>query len=136
MLGIFDLEIAARTVWCEARGEASLGRMAVAWTLINRLRAHKWYSGQTLAETCLKASQYSCWNTNDSNRIAVAKCTDQDPILIECRSDVQSAFDGNSIDPSHGATHYYNPSIVQPSWAKGLTPIVSIGNHTFFNNVP
>ena len=46
-------------------------------------------------------------------------------------------FDWLLTDPTHGATHYYNPAsvIAMPAWAAGVTPTAKIGHHVFYRDV-
>lgn len=131
----FDLDIAARTVWMESRSEPVAGQRAVAWVIANRHKTARWYSGHTLAECCLMAQQFSCWNTNDPNRISMSRLDDDDPTLLSMRSYVIDAMAGTGTDPTFGATHYYASGIPTPPWAKDAAPTVQIGRHRFFNHV-
>ena len=63
-----DVLTLARTVWGEARGEGTEGQKAVIHTVFNRFKSGRWYAGKTIAATCKKPWQYSCWNKNDPNR--------------------------------------------------------------------
>jgi spore germination cell wall hydrolase CwlJ-like protein len=48
-----------------------------------------------------------------------------------------SVVKGSIPDPTYGATHYLNPTIVKtmPKWALGRSPICAIGNHHFYAGV-
>lgn len=132
----FQTEIAARTVWMEARGEGPSGLAAVAWVIANRLRSGRWYSGHTLAGCCLLASQFSCWNTHDPNRQAMAVLPETDPTLEQCRSLVGIAVANQTQDPVEGATHYYDERLPSPpDWSVGAIPIRQIGHHLFFKGI-
>lgn len=134
----FDLEMAARTVWMEARGEGVPGMQAVAWVIVNRFKSNKWFAGQTLTACVLMPSQFSCWNTNDKNRGEMAKLGDQDLTLMDARRCVNRALSGLYADPTFGATHYLALGIIGnlvPGWVKGATKTGQIGNHTFYTNV-
>ncbi|MFW0755465.1 cell wall hydrolase [Pseudomonas sp. H11T01] len=64
-----DPDILVRTLWGEARGEGLAGRIAVGWTIRNRVndgKAKSWW-GEGYAGVCLKVWQFSCWNKNDPN---------------------------------------------------------------------
>ena len=64
-----DLDILARTLWGEARGESLAGQIAVAWTIRNRVNdgnAKSWW-GEGYVGVCQKPYQFSCWNKNDPN---------------------------------------------------------------------
>ena len=63
-----DLQILARTLFGEARGEGDEGLEAVACVIINRFNAKKWFTGYdvlngkkipSIAQTCLKKAQFS-----------------------------------------------------------------------------
>lgn len=132
----YHLQIAARTIWCEARGETEEGQRAVAHVLVNRLRSKRW--GSNLAALCLAPFQFSCWNTRDPNRIAAASLPDNNPALLKMAAMIEVALDDGDHDPTDGSTHYYNPKVVPdpPAWTK--PPAIQtavIGNHVFFKNV-
>ena len=61
MLTLPDLDIAARTLWGEARGEADEGMEAVMVTIVNRWRSPKFRLDATLSGTCQRPKQFSCW---------------------------------------------------------------------------
>lgn len=134
----FQLEIAARTVWMEARGEGLAGIVAVAWVIVNRSRSGRWFAGNnSIAGCCLFPQQFSCWNTADVNRQAMAVLPDEDPLLVACRTAVANALAGRSLDPTRGATHYHDVRMTSPpAWAVGRVPTCQIGHHVFFAGVP
>lgn len=39
-------------------------------------------------------------------------------------------------DPTGGANHYFNPALVQPSWARSMTPTGEFGGHAFYTDRP
>ena len=41
------------------------------------------------------------------------------------------AMYGVTIDPTSGATHYYNHNISQPSWGQVYPVVAILSNHTF-----
>lgn len=131
----FDRELAARTTWMEARGEGASGIDAVAHVLVNRVRAGRW--GASLASVCLAPYQFSCWNTADPNRSAMAKLADDDAVLAQCRAAVGAALAG-AADPTGGATHYVTKAVLEqmaPPWTSAATRCAEIGHHVFFKNV-
>lgn len=136
MSTVFEREFAARTVWMEARGEGRDGIQAVAFVIVNRVRAGRWFSGQGLADCVMLPYQFSCWNTDDPNRHQMALLADADSLLEDCRLAVSGALAGSVPDPTHGATHYYDSRLnVMPKWAVHATPTASIGHHLFFAGV-
>lgn len=128
----FSLEIAARTLYGEARGETEDGQRAVAHVLVNRQKDGRW--GKSLAEVCLARRQFSCWNDEDPNKMKLAALNDDDPLLTKLRGFVQAALLGDP-DPTMGARWYYAVSMkTPPPWAEGM-PFVQIGNHRFLKTV-
>jgi N-acetylmuramoyl-L-alanine amidase len=132
----FDEQIAARTMWGEARGEPDDGQRAVAHVLVNRMRDGRW--GANLASVCLSPSQFSCWGAFDPNRKKMAALADDDPALAHFAELIRNATIGTDMDPTQGATHYCAVSIPPPAWATGAVAsgsFVQIGNHRFFREV-
>ncbi len=134
----FDIIIAARTCWMEARSEPDIGWQGVAWVILNRYRAKKWYSGKTIAETCLMDYQFSCWNNSkDINRELMSRLPETDPLLVKMTAYFSDIVKGiKTADPTNGATHYYAPAVVkEPAWVKGSTACGKLGAHLFFKGV-
>ena len=44
-----DVDILARTIYGEARGESEIGKRAVASVILNRYKSGKWFAGDTIA---------------------------------------------------------------------------------------
>lgn len=135
-----DIDVLARTLWGEARGEGPAGQVAVAWTIRNRVndgKAKSWW-GEGYAGVCQAPYQFSCWNKNDPNYpyLSGAKEIPPSQYAIVMRS-ARAVVDGTTPDPTGGATHYYAKSMkTPPKWVVGAIKTVIIGNHVFFRNVP
>lgn len=131
-----DVEIAARTVYGEARGEPYAGKKAVAHVMINRWKAKVgWFrKDDTLATACQRHLQFSAWNERDANFEIMHKVDLNNMVFRECWCAVLEALNENArdSDPTKGADHYHTISI-SPSWARGATPIASIGRHRFYH---
>ena len=125
-----DIDILARTIYGEARGEKTIGKKAVA--CVNRYKAKKWFSGKTIAETCQKPWQFSCWNKNDPNRQKIMNATAVE--LGECLTIAEDFVNGKEKDFLCGACHYHTIN-VKPSWAEGKKADFMIGNHLFYIGV-
>ena len=133
----FDLEIGTMTVYCEASGQSAQAKLAVAWSILNRI-SHGGF-GNSVAEVCLRRMQYSEWNADagdNANLLRAAKCQDDDGELATCKQALQNALAGESADPTDGATHYYSTNISPPYWTKGAKQTVQIGPFVFFKEVP
>jgi N-acetylmuramoyl-L-alanine amidase len=153
-----DLDILARTVYGEARGESDMGRLAVAYVACNRAeiaaryvasreRRHPLFGDGTVADACrvhstmhrpdgrdVEVYQFSCWAEYDVNRaIILALDLTSDDAAPSVRM-ATAAIERSAPDPSNGATHYHATS-VSPYWAVGETPCAEIGNHAFYRLV-
>jgi N-acetylmuramoyl-L-alanine amidase len=128
----FSSEVAARTIYGEARGEGEAGMRAVAHVLVNRLKLGKW--GNNLALVCLAPYQFSSWNFTDPNRKLMLALADNDTLLVAIRSYLADALAGDP-DPTNGATFYFANSIPAPAWAAGATQTVQIGHQLFYRDV-
>lgn len=126
-----DMEIMAKTIYGEARGETEEGQIAVACCIFNRFKSKKWFSAKTIAGVCQKPWQFSCWNKSDPNSQKIANLP---------YSAYSKYFDiikkALEKDITNGATHYYAPALVKcPKWAEGKTPCAEIGHHLFFKDI-
>ena len=128
-----DLDILARTIFGEGRGELYGGKVAIGCVIMNRVKARS-YFGDTVVEVCLKPNQFSCWNANDPNREKVEAASIDKDVFLECLDVAKRTLAGEFEDLTFGSRHYHTLQAA-PYWSKGKTPIIQIGNHRFFNNV-
>lgn len=131
------LDILARTLWGEARGESDKGLVAVAWVIRNRSDNPSWW-GSSIETVCLKPKQFSCWNSSDPNYQFLAglkSIPGRD--YVRMREAAVSVIDGHQPDPTYGATHYHAKSMRNyPAWVRKATMTVVIGGHVFYRDVP
>lgn len=132
----------ARTLWGEARDQGMAGMQAVAAVVINRVKvaqAHggKYWWGNDVVSVCLKDWQFSCWNAGDPNRVKLELVDSSDRHFAVALAIAAKAVQGTLDDPTNGATHYHNPSIVALPSAWGVAPqqVASLGNHDFYNGI-
>lgn len=139
----YDFEIMAKTIYGEARGEGAEGMEAVACVIMNRFRARKWFTGYrekygvkipSIAETCLKPKQFSCWNKNDPNRPLLDKIDAGNEVFSGCLRLAARAMAGELEDFTNGAT-FYHTKAVRPRWAMHKSPCYEVGNHLFYNDI-
>ena len=134
-----DVDILARTIYGEARGELVAGKVAVACVILNRVRrararSGRYWWGATVRDVCLRAWQFSCWNVNDPNRAKIETVGPDNRNFQTCLRVARRAIAGTLRDTTHGATHYHNRA-VNPPWARGRAPVSEIGGHLFYNNI-
>lgn len=117
-----DVFILAITSDCEAADQGDDGLVAVMWSIQNRHRAKKWYSGKTVASTCVMPFAFSSWNTSDKNRVRVLSTGVSDPVLYKALQLADQVMSELIPDPTNGATHYYSTKIMAeaPDWVSGV----------------
>jgi len=133
-----DLDMLARTLWGEARGESELGQIAVAWVIRNRAEdpGKDWW-GDTVADVCLKPSQFSCWNKSDPNSPKLRGPSSALPGYEKLYDIGQRVMLGEVPDPTGGASHY-KVTGTKASWdsaAAKVKPVI-IGHHSFYKLGP
>jgi len=135
-----DRDWIALTLWGEARGELTEGRLAVASVLRNRLKSGRW--GTTYQAVCTAPKQFSCWNADDPNlpvlkdKIAEIAGNGEpafDRTLLECYWIADGLLSGALLPQVGSATHYYSDTLSKPpAWASTGHLVEHIGHHLFF----
>lgn len=125
-----SVDVLARTIWGEARGEGLAGMRAVAAVIMNRVQQGGWW-GNTVEEVCKKPYQFSCWNPGDPNLHKVQTVTLDNPQFKLAYQVAQQAISGQLNDETGGATHYHTTAITA-NWADSLTQTGTIGSHIFY----
>lgn len=128
-----DLTLIKLTVALEAGGESYDGKKAVAWVIINRMKAWR----QQAVRVTLAPYQFSCW-LREFNFVSNLERMPE-KVLEESYAAAKSAYEGLSIDLTNGATHYLNVELTKklrggtlPGWVYKLEKTAVIGQHTFF----
>ncbi|MGF1609740.1 MAG: cell wall hydrolase [Kiloniellales bacterium] len=125
-----EVDIVARTIWGEARGEGNRGMQAVANVIANRAARPGWW-GSDFISVCMKPYQFSAWNSNDPNSGKAARVTEADAQFRVALDLAGKAVAGVLPDITGGATHYHTHA-VSPGWASSLRKTADIGNHVFY----
>lgn len=135
-----DRDVLSATIWGEARGESTAGRLAVGSVIQNRLRSKRW--GLTWTEVCQAPQQFSCWNESDINRPAMlaifqdAHVRPHDLLVRECYWIADGLMADAILPQVKVATHYYATWMPKPpAWAKAGRVVATIGNHVFLEGV-
>lgn len=130
------IDVLARTLWGEARGEGALGMEAVACVILNRVavaaaRGGSYWWGSDIISVCQKPYQFSCWNRSDPNYRKLLELTDKDIHFATALRIARRAVSGTLSDMTKGADHYH-AACIMPSWAKGEIPTLTLKNHIFY----
>ncbi|GAA0086622.1 hypothetical protein UT300007_30630 [Clostridium sp. CTA-7] len=115
-----DLNLMAKIVYAESKGEPYEGKVAVASVILNRVLSPGFPN--SIREVILQPNAFSCVVNGE---ISVTPTE-------ECYNAVYEAIKGN--DPTNEALFFYNPSIATCSWMQGVekTDSKAIGQHLFF----
>lgn len=113
-----ELEILARIIKGECPPDVPWeGKVAVAAVVLNRVR-HPGFPS-TVRGVAHQPAQFSCYNPRMRARLY------NGPVPQWCFDAARAAARGE--DPSRGATHYFNPHLVRPAWARNMRFIRRIG---------
>ena len=133
-----EIDVLARTIWGEARGEGKEGMEAVASVILNRTeiakRLNGYWWGNTIIQVCQKPYQFSCWNKLDPNFKKLMAVDEGDMHFATAMRVARRAMLGFIKDRTYGATHYHTLNI-SPDWANGQKPTTRIGHHVFYSLV-
>jgi spore germination cell wall hydrolase CwlJ-like protein len=127
-----DRDYLIRTIAFEASGEPVMAKIAVAYVVLNRKKSGRW--GDTIKAVVTHTGQFEPWTTKRSE---IEGLSPDDPRYQSAAIIADAVLSGQTPDPTAGATHFLNPTIVRerrggalPSWASGEG--LPIGNHTFY----
>ena len=112
-----DVELLAKVISAEARGESYEGQVAVGAVILNRV-AHPSFP-DSLSGVVYQKGAFSC--VNDSNWYQ--------PVAESSKRAARDALNG--WDPSGGAIYYFNASKTNDAFMHSRTVIKVIGNHKF-----
>lgn len=112
-----DLNLLARVVYGEARGEPYTGQVAVAAVVLNRVKSSSFPN--TIAGVVYQSGAFDCVSDGQIN-------------LTPNQSAYNAARDAlNGWDPTYGCLFYYNPRTATSKWMLSRTIKLNIGNHAF-----
>ena len=114
-----ELQLLARAVNGEARGEPYTGQVAVAAVILNRVR-HSSFPN-TVAGVIYQPGAFTAVSDGQIN----APISTVSTVYKAC-SDAM-----NGWDPSGGAIYYFNPSTATNAWIWSREFIIQIGKHRF-----
>ena len=130
-----QLEIVAKTIYGEARGEyVKYGvHSLIAIANVIRNRYVDSFDDLEVCDICLKPKQFSCWNKKDPNYEILQKVNPKDKVFSYCLYIAENVLNGSIGDVTNGANHYYSSLMKKvPYWAEGKNPVAKIGHHIFF----
>ena len=112
-----NLDLLARLIYGEARGESYTGQVAVAAVVLNRVK-HRSFPN-TISGVIYQSGAFDAVSDGQINLTpnSTAKKAAQDAL--------------NGWDPSYGAIYYFNPNTATNKWIWSRPMTVTIGKHRF-----
>lgn len=126
-----ELDILTGTIFGEARGEPTDGKIGVGLTVKTRVEHPGWW-GRNWREVCLADRQFSCWADHNKDAIVEARNINSKLWKI-CRSVAVDIYLGIVTNGLGKPTHYHATSVA-PQWTKRLVRLAQIGNHIFYHD--
>ncbi|MDE6583197.1 MAG: spore cortex-lytic enzyme [Clostridia bacterium] len=112
-----DLNLLAKCVYAEARGESYEGQVAVAAVILNRVKSADFPN--TIAGVIYQPWAFTAVNDGQIN-------------LTPNQTAYNAARDAlNGWDPTYGCLYYYNDKTATSKWIYNKKTVVTIGNHVF-----
>lgn len=115
--GSGDVNLLARLISAEARGEPYEGQVAVGAVVLNRVN-HASFPN-TISDVIYQSGAFSCLYDGQFD----------EPVAESAYRAAQDALNG--WDPSGGAVYYFNPATATSAWIWSRPLIVEIGKHRF-----
>ena len=112
-----DLQLLARLISAEARGEPYTGQVAVGAVVLNRVE-HPSFPN-SISGVIYQPGAFSCLDDGQFDQ----------PVSESAYRAARAAING--YDPSYGAIYYFNPATATSKWIWSRPLIVTIGNHRF-----
>ncbi len=114
-----DINLLARVISAEARGEVYEGQVAVGAVILNRIE-HPSFP-DTIAGVVYQKGAFTCMTDGQIN----------EPVADSAYRAARDAING--LDPSGGAIYYFNPQTATSKWIWSRPQIKTIGKHIFCN---
>ena len=112
-----NLNLLARVIYGESRGEPYTGQVAVGAVVMNRIKSSSFPN--TMSGVVYQSGAFDAVNDGQIN-------------LTPNSTAIKAAQDAiNGWDPSYGAIYYFNPSTATNKWIWSRPMTVTIGKHRF-----
>ena len=112
-----DINLLARIISAEARGEVYVGQVAVGAVILNRVK-HPSFPN-TISGVIYQPGAFTALTDGQFNK----------PVASSAYKAAEDALNG--WDPTGGSIYYYNPKTATSAWIRSLPVTARIGNHVF-----
>ena len=117
--GSKDIDLLARVINAEARGEPYLGQVAVGAVIMNRVKSAEFPN--TISGVVYQKGQFSSVKDGQINKTYENEA--------QVKKAAQEAYNGS--DPTNGALYFYNPKTAKSKWLYTRPTLKTIGSHRF-----
>ena len=114
-----DVQLIARDINGEERGEPYEGQVAVGAVILNRVKSSKFPN--TIAGVIYQSGAFTAVSDGQINVPIASNST-----VVKAAQDAL-----NGWDPTGGAIYYFNPNTATNKWIWSRPQIKTIGNHIF-----
>ena len=114
-----DVQLLARAINGEARGEPYEGQVAVGAVILNRTKDSRF--PKTIPGVIYQPGAFTAVSDGQIN-VPI----DPDSTVVKAARDAM-----NGWDPTNGAVYYYNPATATSSWIWSREIVITIGKHNF-----
>ncbi|MBE5805722.1 MAG: spore cortex-lytic enzyme SleB [Clostridiales bacterium] len=116
---VSDVQLLARAINGEARGESYEGQVAVGAVILNRVKSSSFPN--TIAGVIYQPGAFTAVSDGQIN-----EPIDKNSTVVKAAQDAL-----NGWDPTNGAIYYFNPDTATSSWIWSRPYIKTIGKHRF-----
>lgn len=113
------IDLLARLINGEARGEPYKGQVAVGAVVMNRVKSSDF--PDTISGVIYQKNQFSCVTDGQFN-----KAIDENSTVYKAAREAM-----NGSDPTNGCLFFYNPKTSKSSWIFSRPTVITIGKHRF-----
>jgi spore germination cell wall hydrolase CwlJ-like protein len=126
-----ELDILTGTIFGEARGEPTEGKIGVGLTILTRVQNPGWW-GRNFREVCLADRQFNCWQDHNKDDIILAR-KENTADWKNCKAIAIEILLGHIMNGLGHPTHYHTANI-SPKWASRFIKLTQIGKHIFYHD--
>ena len=114
-----NVNLLARLIYGEARGEPYEGQVAVGAVILNRVSSSNFPN--TIAGVIYEKGAFTAVSDGQIN-VPI----DESSTVVKAAQDAL-----NGWDPTHGALYYFNPNTATSAWIWSRPMTITIGRHRF-----
>ena len=117
--GTSDIQLIARAINGEARGELYEGQVAVGAVILNRVKSSSFPN--SIAGVIYQPGAFTAVSNGQINT-----AIDPSSSVVKAAQDAKNGF-----DPTHGCLYYWNPATATSKWIWSKSVVIKIGKHNF-----